>query len=294
MNDNASWMFDWGDGATTHWLQLGKSNTSIVDTHDWKTAGDYTVRIKFKNTMYPTGIWSDPLLVSIITARTTDLPSEPTLALGTIKGAIENNYTYSMKATDPHGYRVHYRCDWDDGSISNWTSFVSSGSHSTSTHRWNKSGTFSVRFQTLNEYGLYSAWSSSIHVTIQNTTDRNQTFVDLIVINDITHSMTYQSDHSGTFYNTTTGLSSDVQWNGEGTYLLDNDNDGKWDFEYTPAAGWLEPIPVQVVVQKQQSSFEIPWLWVFIIVGIIVGVVATIVVLIKTGYLYFYEEIVEK
>jgi len=294
MNDNASWMFDWGDGTTTPWLQLGRSNTSIVQTHHWTAAGDFTVRIKFKNINYLTGIWSDPLLVSITRPQITDYPSEPTLVAGTIKGVMGTTYTYSLKANDPHAYRVQYRCDWGNGTISNSTSLVPSGSPATRNHQWDKPCTYMVRFQTLNEYGLQSVWSSSIHVTIQNTTDSNQTFVDLIVLNGITHNMTYHADHTGTFYNTTTGKSSSIYWEGQGTYSLDDDNDGTWDYEYTPSVGLLEPIPPQVVVQKPQALFGIPWLWVFIIIGIIVGVIVTVVVLFKTGYLYMYEEVVEK
>lgn len=294
MNTNASWMFDWGDGVTTPWLHLGSTNTSIVQTHQWTIEGNYTVRIKFKNTMYPTGIWSDPLLVCISIPMIADYPSEPVLMSGTVAGVNGSDYAYALQATDPHGYRVRYRCDFGDGTISNWTSLVSSGSRSVISHSWDKVGNFSVKFQTLNEYGLHSSWSSSVSVIMQNTSGNNKIFKDLIVIDGVIDFMTYHTDHTGTFYNTTMGRFSPVHWDGEGIYLLDDDNDGKWDYEYTTSAGWLEPIPLPVVVMKQQTSFAIPWFWVFIIIGIVVGVIATIVVLFKTGYLYLYEEVVEK
>lgn len=294
MNANASWMFDWGDGNTTPWLHLGSATTSIVQNHDWTAKGNYTVRIKFKNTMYPTGIWSDPLLVSISIPMITDYPSVPILMSGTIEGVNRTVYMYAIRGTDPHNYRVQYRCDFGDGTLSNWTLLVSSGSHSLITHCWNKPGNFSMRFQSLSESGLYSSWSMSVPVIIHNTSENDQTFMDLIVLNGVTDYMTYQLDHSGTFYNDTTERSSRIHWDGQGTYFLDDNSDGKWDYKYTPAAGLLEPVPPQVVVKKQQGSSSIPWLWIFIIIGIIVGVTATIVVLIKAGYLYLYEEVVEK
>ena len=295
VNRNASWMFDWGDGATTPWLSLETTNTSIVQTHRWTDEGNYTVRIKFKNTMYPTGIWSDPLIVSISLPTIDDYPSEPVLLSGTIEGVNGTKYMYTIKATDPHGYRVQYRCDFGEGPISNWTSLVFSGSQSVFAHRWVTPGNFSVRFQALNEYKLHSSWSSPILVSIQNASLNTTWCKDLLVIGDGTDFMTYQADdHIGSFDNTTMGRSSDVRWNGQGTYLIDDDMDGKWEYEYTPTVGLLQPIPSGVVLKNQQESFQLPWLWIFIIMGVVIGVIVIILVLVKTGYLYLYEEVVEK
>jgi hypothetical protein len=295
VNRNASWMFDWGDGAITPWLSLETTSTSIIQTHRWTSEGNYTVRIKFKNTMYPTGVWSDPLRVSISFPTIADYPSEPVLLSGTVEGVNGTWYMYTIKATDPHGYRIRYRCDFGDGPFSNWSSLVFSGSQSVFTHRWVAPGNFSVRLQALDEYELHSSWSSPFFVSIQNVSLNTPWCKDLIVISDDTDFMTYQADHSiGSFENTTTGRSSDVHWDGQGTYLIDDDMDGKWEYEYTPALGLVQPIPAAVVVQNQQASFQLPWLWIFIIMGIVIGVIVIILVLVKTGYLYLYEEVVEK
>ena len=90
------------------------------------------------------------------------------------------------------------------------------------------------------------------------------------------------------------GRTSDVHWASQGTYLIDDDMDGKWEYDYTPAAGLLQAIPSPVVGKNQQTSFQLPWLWIFIIMGVVIGVIAIILVLVKTGYLYLYEEVGEK
>jgi hypothetical protein len=295
MNRNASWMFDWGDGETTPWITLENTNKSIIQTHRWTTEGNYTVRIKFKNTMYPTGIWSEPLLVSISFPTKADYPSNPVLLSGTVEGTNGTVYVYTIKATDPHGYRVRYRCDFGDGSVSNWTSLVFSGSSSLLAHRWITPGNFSIKFQTSNEYDLHSSWSSPVVVSIQNASLNSTRCKDLIVIGDATDFMTYETqDYTGSFLNTTTGRSSDVHWDGQATYLIDDDMDGKWEYKYTPEVGLVLPIPPAVVVNNQQASFQLPWLWIFIIMGVVLGVIVVIFVLVKKGYLYLYEEVVEK
>ena len=295
VNKNASWMFDWGDGVTTPWLNLETTSTSIVQTHRWASEGNYTVRIKFKNTMYPNGVWSNPLQVLIFLPTIADYPSEPVLLSGTVEGVNGTIYMYTIKATDPHGYRVRYRFDFGDGSVSNWTSLVFSGTYSVFAHRWVASGNFSVSFQALNEYQLYSSWSSPILVSIQNTSLNTTWCKDFIVIGGGTDYMTYQpDDHTGSFLNTTMGRTSDVHWASQGTYLIDDDMDGKWEYDYTPAAGLLQAIPSPVVGKNQQTSFQLPWLWIFIIMGVVIGVIAIILVLVKTGYLYLYEEVGEK
>jgi hypothetical protein len=295
MNADSSWMFDWGDGTTSPWLQLGNATTSIIQVHRWTFEGNYTVRLKFKSATYPTGIWSNPLLVSISYATITDFPSEPVLISGTVEGINGSLYTYAIKAIDPHGYRMRYRCDWGDERFSNWTALFSSGSPSTIEHRWDTSGNFSMRFQSINEYGLDSPWSMSVPVVIHNTSETNQTTMNLIVLDGIIDYVTFKTDHAGTFFNTTTGVSTQIRWDGEGTYFLDDNNDGKWDYKYTPEEGLLEPIPLQVGrLNDQHTSFVFPWLWIFIILGVIAAVIAIVVVLYKTGYLYFYDEVVEK
>ncbi len=254
MNRDASWMFDWGDGGYTSWRTLDDSSTAIAESHRWTNPGNYTVRIKFKNTMYPDGIWSDPMVVSISYPLMADYPTEPTLVCGTVKGLNETLYTYTIQGTDPHGYRLRYRIDFGDGLLSNWTSLVTSGSQSMFTHRWTYPGNYSIIFQATNEYQLNSAWSSPRIIIIQNRSANTTLCKDLLVIGTQTDFITYTADdYLGTFTNTTSGRSSDVRWNGEGTYYIDDDMDGKWEYEYNPASGMLQVIPPAVIAQIQQG-----------------------------------------
>jgi hypothetical protein len=293
MDADASWMFDWGDGTTSAWLHLLNATTSILQTHHWTSGGKYSVRVLFRSTTYPAGLWSEPFVVSISPLTKADFPSEPVLVSGCIEGVNGSSYTYAIKATDPHGYRVQYRCEWGDENFSAWATLVSSGSLSTFTHRWDAAGNVSMRFQSLNEYGLHSPWSAPVPVVIRAASKTNQSIKNLILINGIADFLTYRPNHTGVFMNTTSGVSTRTALHGEGTYYLDDDNDGLWDYSYNPEQGLIEPLAAPEYTTKN-TQFEVPWLLIYVILGIVVGVIAIVVILVKTGYLYVYEEVVEK
>jgi hypothetical protein len=289
MNHDSFWMFDWGDGTATTWLQLEANQTEIVQSHHWSTTGTYQLRMKFKSEQVPDGVWSDPLTVDITTYTSKDFPNEPILRTGKIQGIIGNEYTYSALTTDPHAYQVSYRFDYGNGSLSEWTPFVPSGSSSYRSYTWEKPGVFFIRSQARNEYGLESVWSPPIQVTMKNTSEANGASIDLVFLNDVYYQIIFTSKYNGTLYNPSSGGSNDIQWNGGGVFFIDDDSDGRWEYLYAPAIGEIQPYQEQVVPQKDFFS-GFPWLLILIILSIVFGVIGVVVVLIKTGRIYMYEE----
>lgn len=293
LNTQSSWMFDWGDGTTTDWLQITGSETSITRSHHWDSVGGYHVRVQFKNEFYQNGVWSNPVTVIISSSIGDNLPDEPLFLLGTIQGFIGEYYVYAASTTDPNDYQVCFRCDWGDENISEWTSLVPSGAHATVTYSWENPGEYSVRIQAKNQYGLESFWSDPVHVTISNTSLGESNTIDLIVLNGISHHIVYTSDQNGIFYNSSSGGSSAIQGIGGGDYLIDDDSDGTWEYVYTPITGSIELYDEPVITQNQVFFlFTGIWPLIFIIVGIVIGITGTVLILIKKGYIYMYEEIV--
>jgi hypothetical protein len=289
MNHDSYWMFDWDDGTTTTWLQLEDDQTSIVQTHHWSTPGTYQLRMKFKSEQVPEGVWSNPLIVDITTYTSNDFPNKPILRTGKIQGIIGNEYTYSALTTDPNEYQVSYRFDYGDGNLSEWTPNVPSGSSSYRSFTWEKPGEYSIRAQARNQYGLESVWSYPVWVNMKNTSEDNGTSVDLVFLNDNYYQIIYSSSYNGTFYNPSSGGSNDIQWKADGVFLIDDDSDGRWEYLYAPTIGEIQPYQEQVIPLKNIFS-DIPWLLILIIVSIILGVIGVVVVLIKKGYIYMYEE----
>lgn len=292
LNPDSFWMFDWGDGTNSSWLRLEQNQTSITETHHWDMIGTYQIHVKYKSDTVPYGIWSDALIVEIAGYTADDFPNTPILYTGKIQGVNDTLYTYSALTTDPYNYPVCYRFDFGNGTFSEWTPYVSSGTSSYLTFTWTTPGVYFLRIQAKNQYGLESAWSEPIQVAITDKAAVNGASIDLIVLHNISYQIIYTSEYEGTFYNPSSGSSNDLLWKGGGVFLIDDDGDGRWEYLYIPSVGQIQPY-VEPVIQQEGIFFQIPWMLIIIILIVIFGVIGVVLVLLKTGYLYFYEEEVE-
>lgn len=62
--DKTTYLFDWGDGTTSHWLT--PYMTSIVSAyHNYTERGTYEIRVKARDIYGRESEWSDPLIVSM-------------------------------------------------------------------------------------------------------------------------------------------------------------------------------------------------------------------------------------
>ncbi len=289
MNPESYWMIDWGDGTNTSWLQLEANNTSITQTHQWNNPGVYQLHVKYKGETTPFGVWSDPMVIEITTISMDDFPNKPIIQTAKIQGRIWETYTYSAMSKDPYGYQVSYRFDNGNGTLSDWTAFVPSGSCSYQSFAWQQPGKYYLRAQAKNQYGLESEWSNPMQVIIRNTEESNRTSVDFVLLNDVSYHIMFSSEYQGTLYNPSTGSSNDIHWNGAGVFLIDDDSDGRWEYIYIPALGQIQPYIEPVHLENAFLS-QLPWRFFIIIGGIILGVIGVVFVLIKKGVIYFYEE----
>ena len=289
MNPDSYWMFDWGDGTNTSWLQVEENQTSIVESHQWTLSGTYQLHVKFKSDEVPYGIWSDAMIIEIGTYTLENFPLIPIIQSGKILGVVGQKYTYSAVTTDPSEYLVSYRFDFNNGTLSPWTPFVPSGSSSYISFAWKEPGVKFLQAQAKNQYGLESEWSTPLQIIMKQTTEDNDSSVDHLVLNNISYQILFTSQYNGTFYNPATGASNDVHWNGGGVFLIDDDCDGRFEYLYMPSIGQIQSYSDQEPVVSSFLS-DLPWFFIFIILSVIFGVIGVILVLIKTGYLYVYEE----
>jgi hypothetical protein len=289
MNPDSFWMFDWGDGTTSDWLQLAENETSIVQTHQWNVPGTYQVHVKFKNDVSPYGVWSNAKLVEITTYEGGDFPHKPILYTGKIQGVVGTVYTYSARTTDPHDFQVCYQFDFGNGTLSSWTPFVPSGTSSYISFAWQKPGVYIMRAQARNQYNLLSDWSDPVQVIIKDTSHDLGESIDLIVLSNITYQILYTSQYNGTLYNPSTGSSNDILWHEGGIFLIDDDSDGRWEYLYIPSIGQIQPYIEPVLPQKDFLS-EFPWFLLILLLCIIFGTIGGVLFLIREGYIYFYEE----
>jgi len=81
---------------------------------------------------------------------------------------VDSTVTFRTASTDPHGDRVKFGWDWDgDGTVDEWAGgFVGSGLTFNVDHKWTRTGTYTVKVQAVDSYGILSEWSVIRAVTI--------------------------------------------------------------------------------------------------------------------------------
>ena len=86
---------------------------------------------------------------------------------GDESGDIEEELTFSAKATDQDGDDVYYWFDWGDGNNSGWSELYASGDKIDITYSWNNPGTYEVKVKAKDIHDAVSEWSEpSLSVVI--------------------------------------------------------------------------------------------------------------------------------
>jgi len=93
-------------------------------------------------------------------------PNTPSAPTGPDSGTPGSPYTFSATTTDPDGDDIAFKFDWGDGSQSDWTSFVASGSSASKSHSWSDQGTYEVRAKAKDVYGAESGWSAGHQIVV--------------------------------------------------------------------------------------------------------------------------------
>lgn len=300
-NPNATWMFDWGDGNRSEWLQVGDSEHTIVQTHKWNTPGAYRVRAKYRS---PTvgETWSSVLLVTITTPDATDFPNTPEPPQGKTDQTVNRSSSYTVVSTDENGDMLQYRMNWGNAVISDWSSFADSGTPLMISYIWTQPGVYNIKVQARDVWGLHSPWSNHFNVTVWSDADSDglsdrreqylgSNYLDASDVHTITiHSLEYfvVFTKSGTvlFYNDDTETNTIMQRHSEGIYVIDVEGDGTANYLYYPASQVVAPFEY---VPEPFTFPEIPWLYVAIIVIILV-IAIILLFLYKKGFIYVYEE----
>jgi hypothetical protein len=63
--DKVSYMWDWGDGNFSAWLGPSDSGATTTATYTWAAKGDYSIKVKARDTFGTESSWSDPLPITM-------------------------------------------------------------------------------------------------------------------------------------------------------------------------------------------------------------------------------------
>ncbi len=161
------WSF--GDGTTTEWSDFVAPDTLVSMAHSWDHEGYYGVRVQARDTDGYEGLWSDSLLVTI--SYPNDAPLKPAVPTGPTQVETGEQATFSFQTQDPDGDEIQYRMSWGDGTYSDWTEWVASGTEEQLSYSWNTAGTYSIRIQAQDHYEDKSGWSDQLRVTVFDETN---------------------------------------------------------------------------------------------------------------------------
>lgn len=120
--------------------------------------------IHLSTSVYGCPLLSDPFWVDLgygdmawyLTGGINEPPDEPIIN-GPKNGRINVEYGFNFSISDPEGDFMHIRIDWGNGPAK-WDGPFPTGSVVSYNYTWRKKGTYKIRAQTQDIYGLNSDW----------------------------------------------------------------------------------------------------------------------------------------
>lgn len=250
------------DGYLTEWSWDFGDNTNGSGertTHIYQHVGTYTVTLTVTDNKDATD--NDTVHVLITTAN--NPPTQPVIN-GTTSGTKNKAYTFTVQSTDPENDFLQYLIIWGDGT-KNTSNFLPNGTLYSLPHSWGSPGKYMITA-----------------TATDNTTMSEQAtfpvFIDVYFVGEL--GFLFDSNNDGlndSFYTNVTGMVTSTQKLTNGSYLLDTDSDGRWNYLYNPSTGSL------TVMGDSETAAEDQWVFVFIIV-LAIAVIACIVYFYKKKY----------
>ena len=189
-------------------------------THRYYYAGTYTVTLTVadnedaENTCETTVLISQP-----------NRPSSKPSINGPTTGNKNTEYIYTAISTDPDNDTIKYSFIWGDQmSYVAESEFLPSGSVFTANHIWTVAGKYTMTVTTTDNKTI-------------SETSKLTVLIDAVNVEDIGYFIDINGDGIyDSFHNDTSNQNSDVDY-ADGKYLIDDNEDGEWDFTYSMEEG---------------------------------------------------------
>lgn len=92
-SDQIHYFFDWDDGTDSEWVGPYNSGDICQESHIWTSQGDYSVKVKVKDSNDAESVWSDPLPISMPRTYAQDILFQ---ILIKIRGCFAQNQIFPM------------------------------------------------------------------------------------------------------------------------------------------------------------------------------------------------------
>jgi len=195
--------------------------------YTWSITGSKTVRLKVTDSSSSVNIDTDSATVEVwgknYSGSSSNNPPTKPIIVGPNTGNINTEYSYNVVSNDPDNDAIKYSFIWgDQTSYVTESGFLPNGSVYTASHIWLASGEYNI-----------SIWADD-NKNLSETT-MYTVYIDVFPINDQIKGYLVDDNSDGTydsFENSRTGEKTDVTIQDDGTYLIDIEGDGNWDFVY--------------------------------------------------------------
>jgi len=148
-----------------HWTSYFNSGTICRVNITFSGTGTRYIRVKAEDIHGAQSGFSSAL--TVVVSGPNDPPQTPSTPSGPSSGNTGVSLTYSTNSIDPDVDNIKYGWDWDgDGTVDEWSSYLSSGNTDTRTHTWNLEGTYNIQVMAEDSNGGQSAFSSQKTVII--------------------------------------------------------------------------------------------------------------------------------
>jgi PKD repeat protein len=243
-----SWQWDFGDG------EIGEGETT---EHIYFEAKNYTVTLTVTDNKGATG--TDTINVTII--KGPNIPPEKPTITGLEFGHKDIVYEYTANSTDVDNDTISYIFDWGDGDTTT-TDFLPKGVMITQNHSWSSAGRYTITVQATDN----QTFSQSTELVVM---------IDTINIGDIGYFTDDDGDEIYDIFHNETGEMTELGQNDTGSYLIDSDGDGEWDFVYNSETDELEDYI------KPDDKKPAPFLEIIVVIIVIIFLIILILIFLK-------------
>jgi len=159
-------------------------------------------------------------------------------------GTVGADIAFSFVSTDPNNHSISYTIDWGDESSENISSFLSNNTAYIISHNWTDAGVYTISAYGLDEYYLLS----------------EKSYFTLLIDTEYVGDLGYIKDSQQTgiydiFYSNSTGVETTPEYQGEGIYLIDINDDGISDYDYNTISKVLTSVGGEKA--KDTPGFEL-------------------------------------
>jgi hypothetical protein len=156
---------------------------------------------------------------------------------------------------------IQYIFDWDDTNTTS-SGFFPNGTGYTANHKWTTAGIYTIKVKAFDNQ------------TVSGTAELNVLIDTKYVMN-----IGYLIDSTGdgtytTFFSNSTGKHTNTEKLNDGSYLLDNNNDGEWDYKFDIATGQLFSYLGNYHAESENSITTI------LLTGLVIVIILFVVILI--------------